>query len=81
MNKIAQNPEVKALLAEIDRHRVQHDMSKTGFGLWAVNDPNLLRDLESGRDLRWRTIKTIRDKMESGGASLAGQGAGKDKHP
>jgi len=64
MNTIAQNPEIKALLAEIARHRAESGMSKTGFGLWAVNDPNLLRDLMAGRDLRWSTIKAIRSKME-----------------
>lgn len=61
--EICERPEIKALLTEIDRHRAETGISKTGFGLWAVNDPNLLRDLEGGRDLRWRTIKTIRAKI------------------
>ena len=68
MSTPVQNPEIKSLMAEISRHRDKSGMSKTGFGLWAVNDPNLLRDLEAGRDLRWRTIKAIRAKMEGGAA-------------
>lgn len=63
MSKAIQNPEVVKLMVEIDRYRATQGMSATAFGLWAVNDPNLLRDLGKGRDLRWQTIKAIRAKM------------------
>lgn len=60
------NPEIVKLVAEINRYRQAHgDMSATAFGLWAVNDPNLIRDLKKGRDLRWQTIQVIRAKMAS----------------
>lgn len=63
MNSIAENPELMRLHAEIEAFISAHGMSRTGFGLWAINDPNLVRDLQSGRELRWSTIKTIREKM------------------
>ena len=69
MSNAARNPEIAKLTAEIDRHRQLNGMSRTAFGLWAVNDPNLLRDLENGRDLRWPTIEAIRGKMSENVAS------------
>lgn len=67
MTEITQNPEIKKLVSDIDRYREENDISKTAFGSWAVKDPNLLRDLEAGRDLRWSTIKKIRAKMAGSG--------------
>ena len=69
MSKPIQNPELVKLMAEIDRYRTTQNMSATAFGLWAVNDPNLLRDLGNGRDLRWQTIKAIRAKMAGANAA------------
>lgn len=63
MNAHTQNPEIQKLVADISRYRKEHGVSKTAFGVWAVKDPNLLRDLAAGRELRWSTIKTIREKM------------------
>lgn len=63
MNSIAENPELMRLHAEIEAFISESGMSRTGFGLWAVNDPNLVRDLKSGRELRWSTIKAIREKI------------------
>ncbi|MHA7852220.1 hypothetical protein [Roseovarius sp.] len=63
MNSIAENPELMKLQAEIEDFISTRDMSRTGFGLWAANDPNLVRDIEAGRELRWSTIRTIRQKM------------------
>lgn len=63
MNSIIKNPELMKLQADIEQFIEARGMSRTGFGLWAVNDPNLLRDLEAGRDLRWSTMQFIRDKM------------------
>lgn len=63
MNAHTQNPEIQKLVADISRYRKEHGVSKTAFGVWAVKDPNLLRDLAAGRELRWSTIKAIREKM------------------
>ena len=67
MKTLIQNPELEKLLAEVSDFRAQQDMTKTRFGLWAVNDPNLLRDIEAGRDLRFPTIYAIRQKMTEAG--------------
>lgn len=69
MSTDTRNPEIVKLMAEIDRYRVAQNMSATAFGLWAVNDPNLLRDLGNGRDLRWQTIEAIRTKMAGADAA------------
>lgn len=63
MSTHTRNPEIVKLMAEIDRYRATQALSATAFGLWAVNDPNLIRDLKKGRDLRWQTIAAIRAKM------------------
>lgn len=63
MNSIAENPELMKLQAEIEEFISARGMSRTGFGLWAANDPNLVRDIEDGRELRWSTIRSIRKKM------------------
>lgn len=64
--KQSENPEIEKLVAEISAYREKHGLTPTGFGLWAVNDPNLLRDIANGRDPRWPTIRTIREKMAAG---------------
>lgn len=69
MSKDIRNPAIVKLMAEIDRYRATHQMTATAFGLWAVNDPNLVRDLKKGRDLRWQTIAAIRSKMAEGQAA------------
>lgn len=66
MTTSKQNPEIEKLKSEIEIYREESGMTKTGFGLWAINDPNLIRDLEKGRDLRWQTIAAIREKMLAG---------------
>ncbi len=63
MNTATRNPEIVKLMAEITRYRATHGMAATAFGKWAVGDPNLIRDLKKGRDLRWQTIQAIREKM------------------
>lgn len=69
MTKPTQNPEIAKLVAEISRYLAKHNMTRSDFGVWALNDPNLLRDLDNGRDLRWPTIVKIRDKMDEGVAA------------
>lgn len=66
MTTHTQNPEIAKLVAEIDRYRAAHaNLSPTAFGMWAIGDPNLLRDIQNGRELRWPTIRTIREKMRA----------------
>ena len=69
MTTTSQNPEVKKLMAEIDSYLAAKGMSQTAFGMWAIHDPNLMRDLKKGRDLRWQTIKAIREKMAGADAA------------
>ena len=66
MNSMAQNPELMKLHSEIEDFISENGMTRTGFGLWALNDPNLVRDIQAGRELRWSTISAIRDKMAAG---------------
>lgn len=65
MSSAAKNPEINRLVSEIENFRAANGMTKTGFGLWAKNDPNLIRDLEAGREPRWSTVSDIRKKMAS----------------
>lgn len=65
MSSAVENPEIKRLVAEIESFRAASGMTKTGFGIWAKNDPNLIRDLEAGREPRWSTIAALREKMGS----------------
>lgn len=69
MNVDAKNPEIVKLTAEIEAHRKAQGMTRSAFGLWAVNDPSLLNDLDRGRELRWQTIQAIRTKMKDGAAT------------
>lgn len=51
---------------EIHKFIEREEMTKTGFGLWALNDPNFVRDLETkSREPRWTTIQAVRAKMMS----------------
>jgi hypothetical protein len=54
------------LLAEIEAFRAQHGMSKSAFGEAALGDPRFLFDLESGRELRRKTIGRVRHYIETG---------------
>jgi hypothetical protein len=59
------------LLAEIAAHCARLSISKSAFGQAAVGDPRLVFDLESGRELRRRTVERIRNHI----AKAASQGA------
>lgn len=45
----------KGLIARIIKFCQQREMSQTQFGIKTVNDPNLVTDLEEGRELRRET--------------------------
>lgn len=55
----------KQLLAEIEDFLARNPtMTKTGFGKFANGDPNLVFDLEAGREPRWATAQKIRAAMK-----------------
>lgn len=56
MNSIARD-----LLSEIEAFRADHGMAETTLGMRAVGDPNLVRQIKAGRDLRMSTIQKVRD--------------------
>lgn len=54
----------KHLLAEIEDFLARNPtMTKTGFGKLANGDPNLVSDLQAGREPRWATAQKIRAAM------------------
>lgn len=54
----------KQLLAEIEEFLARNPtMTKTGFGKFANGDPNLVFDLEAGREPRWATACKIKAAM------------------
>lgn len=55
----------QSLLAEIEAFCADRVVSRTAFGLAAVNDPNFFSDLESGREPRWATIARVRAAMRN----------------
>lgn len=69
MKNTQRNPEVTKLMAEINGFISVSGMSRTAFGVWVANDPNLIRNLEGGRDPRWKTIQSIREKMADSAAA------------
>lgn len=55
----------EALLIEIDGFLSEAKIAPTIFGREAVGDPNLMRNLRAGRELRSATLKRVRDFIES----------------
>ncbi|MFV1539438.1 MULTISPECIES: hypothetical protein [unclassified Phaeobacter] len=53
------------LLAKIEAHCRDAGVSETAFGKDAVKDPNLVRDLRSGRELRRATVAKVMDALSS----------------
>lgn len=63
----------KKLLAEIEGFLARNPtMTKTGFGKFANGDPNLVFDLEAGREPRWATAQKIRAAMKTASKPKAG---------
>ena len=53
------------LLDQIERFLLRHQMAPTAFGLYVVNDPNIVRDLRSGdRSPSLKTVQRLVDFME-----------------
>lgn len=49
-----------ALLAEIEAFIARTGISRTKFGIDAVNDPRLVSDIAAGRNLTLKTVSRIR---------------------
>lgn len=57
------SPETARLLEEIRAFMAESGISKTALGKAAVKDPSLVDDLENGRELRWQTMRRVREFM------------------
>lgn len=57
------HPTIESLLAEIGEFRAISKMSVTAFGIGALNDPHLIRDLQRGRNFGIVTLDRIRAFM------------------
>ena len=69
-----QNPPHIDLLAMIEAHIARTGLSETRFGSMALGDPNLVRDLRNGRELRRETNSRVIRFMLTGDARIT-QGA------
>ena len=63
MTQASYSPTTRKLIEDIEAFRLRHDMTKTRFGIAAANDPNLVDDLENGREPRWQTVQRITEYM------------------
>lgn len=52
-----------ALLSDIELFLERAGMPPSNFGSAAIGDPNLIRHLRSGRELRFATIQRVRAFM------------------
>ena len=53
------------LLADIETFLPNSGLSETAFGMGALGDPNMLKELRLGREMRWKTIQKVRNFMAS----------------
>jgi hypothetical protein len=60
------HPQARDLLAEIRAYCARTGMTRTRFGVEALNDGHLLARLQSGREPRWATIARVRKFMRNG---------------
>ena len=56
-------PTASALLAEIEAYLDASGLAATAFGIAAVNDGHLVRDLRDGVDIRASKIDRVREFM------------------
>jgi hypothetical protein len=54
------------LLAMIEAHRAKSGVSETAFGVFAVGDPNFVRNLKEGREPRRKTVQRVVDFILTG---------------
>lgn len=61
---MAKEPQTaKLLLEEIERWRIGRQLSATAFGILAVNDGHLVRDLRAGKDILASKVDRVRAFM------------------
>lgn len=60
------HPSILALLGEIAVFREKADMTESAFGRAAVNDPNFVGDLRTGRQPSLKLIDRVREFMQCG---------------
>jgi len=53
------------LLERIEKYLQANSLTETAFGVKALGDPNLIRDLRDGREPRRKTISRIIEFMDS----------------
>lgn len=53
------------LMSEVESFLSRTAMAPSIFGRDAIGDPNLVRNLKAGRELRFRTAQRVRDFMAS----------------
>jgi hypothetical protein len=60
-------PDLRKLLNEIDTYRARTGMTRTRFGVEAVNDGHLLTRLQSGCEPRRAKVERVRAFMKRNG--------------
>lgn len=53
------------LLNEVEAFLEHTGMTPTAFGVHALNDPTLVRELRTGRECKWSTRQKILDFIQS----------------
>lgn len=74
-----QAPDPDPILAEIESFLAVSGITPTAFGVRALNDPTLVRELRAGRECkratRARILEFIKSEMDKAGAEPARQDA------
>ena len=52
------------ILAEIEAYRQEHGLTETAVSVLLLKDPNLVRNLRDGRELRIKTQRAIRERLQ-----------------
>ncbi len=63
----------QALLEEIESFIAECGMSESRFGVEAINDPNLVKQIRTSRNVTSRTLKKIQDYMRRHRAKAAAE--------
>jgi hypothetical protein len=58
------NTPTQTLLSDIEAFLAKSGMAPSEFGKAAIHDPNLVRNLRDGRELRFNTVKRVRSFMQ-----------------
>jgi hypothetical protein len=61
----------KDLLQFVEDALLTKGLTPTQFGLDAIGDPNLVRDLRNGRELRWKTAERVMQFIRTGKSEAA----------